>query len=619
MSERSKAANFFLRGVLNSYSQIFFSNSKVFGILLIVVTLINPIVGLSGLLCVALTGVLVFVLGFDKEQFRNGAYGFNSVLTGVLIGYYFKFGPTSLVLIGLTAVTTLMVTVAMSGVASRLGVPFLSLPFLLMGWMVLVASKSIHGLEYNDLNIYTYNNLWALGGSKLVSYYESLSFLKLPPPLELFLRSLGAIFFQYQLLAGILIAVGLIYSSRIAFVLAVVGFVSGYVMFRFLTGGATQIDYTYAGFNFVLTAIALGGIFFVPNVYSFLLAILGSCIGAVMMVALYPVFEHIGLPFYSLSFGLVVILILYAFHFRKHDLHVIRVHHQQQQPERNLYHHRLIQKRYGKSAGFDLYLPFNGKWFISQGHQGDETHKDAWQHAFDFVIVDEHQRTFRLPAASVEDFYCYGLPVLAAAPGVVAEVVDGVDDNEIGKVNMDRNWGNTVVVQHKPDLFSKVSHLKKGTMKVKVGDEVKRGDVLAMNGNSGRSPEPHIHFQMQSMPLVGAATKAFPFAHYLVFNNGMVELKTNEMPKEHETVANIIVTELMRDAFNLIAKKKITMSVRGHRREPYHLTWDVYIDDQNHPYVYCKESGAVAYFQYNGSVFQFNNFYGDTDALLFKF
>ncbi len=74
-------------------------------------------------------------------------------------------------------------------------------------------------------------------------------------------------------------------------------------------------------------------------------------------------------------------------------------------------------------------------------------------------------------------------PILAAAPGMVSFT------------GFDGNWGNTVIIKHKPELFTWYCHLDQIT--VKVGDIVNRGDKIALSGNSGRlSQTPHLHFQL---------------------------------------------------------------------------------------------------------------------------
>jgi murein DD-endopeptidase MepM/ murein hydrolase activator NlpD len=47
------------------------------------------------------------------------------------------------------------------------------------------------------------------------------------------------------------------------------------------------------------------------------------------------------------------------------------------------------------------------------------------------------------------------------------------------------------------DFTASYMHLQKGTIKVKVGDKVKMGDVLAKSGNTGESTGPHLHFEIQ--------------------------------------------------------------------------------------------------------------------------
>ena len=45
-----------------------------------------------------------------------------------------------------------------------------------------------------------------------------------------------------------------------------------------------------------------------------------------------------------------------------------------------------------------------------------------------------------------------------------------------------------------------INHLKQNSLKVKVDDKVKQGDVIAECGNSGAGPIPYIHYQLQRTP-----------------------------------------------------------------------------------------------------------------------
>lgn len=55
--------------------------------------------------------------------------------------------------------------------------------------------------------------------------------------------------------------------------------------------------------------------------------------------------------------------------------------------------------------------------------------------------------------------------------------------------------GNEVVIDHGGE-YSVLAHMKKGSVKVKVGDKVKSGDEIGLLGNSGNSSEAHLHFQV---------------------------------------------------------------------------------------------------------------------------
>lgn len=94
---------------------------------------------------------------------------------------------------------------------------------------------------------------------------------------------------------------------------------------------------------------------------------------------------------------------------------------------------------------------------------------------------------------------CWGLPIVAAADGVVAEAKDGmVDQPKLFAPNNSGGPGNYVVIDHGQGEFSLYGHLQKGSVRVRPGQKVSAGERLGLCGNSGASEIPHLHFQLQS-------------------------------------------------------------------------------------------------------------------------
>ena len=208
--------------------------------------------------------------------------------------------------------------------------------------------------------------------------------------------------------------------------------------------------------------------------------------------------------------------------------------------------------------------------------------------------------------------------MLAPADGIVEEIIDNCDDNEIGKVNTTNNWGNTIIIRHLPGLYTQMSHLKKGSFKVKIGDFVKRGDLLAHCGNSGRSPVPHLHFQVQATPTLGSRTIDYPFDYYLAKGKqGM--LQQFSRPLEGDTVSGIETMPLLKSAFNILPNSHLKFGyVNGDGTETTEQ-WESFTDAYNYKYLYCSQTESSAYYVNDGSMFYFTAFYGDKESLLYYF
>ncbi len=188
-----------------------------------------------------------------------------------------------------------------------------------------------------------------------------------------------------------------------------------------------------------------------------------------------------------------------------------------------------------------LSLPFKGKWLVFWGGDTKELnqHHDApnQRFAFDFLGADEQGKTRKGKAQVNEDYFAFGREVLAPADGNVTDVINGVRDNVPGSMNPYSALGNAVFIQHREHEVSVLAHLKLGSIKVKVGDKVKRGQVIGLCGNSGNSSEPHLHYHLQNTPIIqdGTGIKCY-YQKVIVLENGKKQSKTNYSPIKGETI-----------------------------------------------------------------------------------
>ena len=94
-----------------------------------------------------------------------------------------------------------------------------------------------------------------------------------------------------------------------------------------------------------------------------------------------------------------------------------------------------------------------------------------------------------------------GVAVLAAAPGRVRGVRDGMEDrlysDETRDAVADRDCGNGVVIDHADGWQTQYCHLAQGSVAVRPGDRVAAGNVLGRIGLSGRTQFPHLHLSLR--------------------------------------------------------------------------------------------------------------------------
>ncbi|RLD23304.1 MAG: peptidase M23 [Bacteroidetes bacterium] len=610
---------FWFESIIHSYTQVFFSKNKILGVLLIITTFFDFSLGLSGLLAVIISNLLALILGFDRKYISEGSYGFNGLLVGLGLGLFYEPNTAFFVLLVVAMLITVLVTIATSGFLAKYALPYLSIPFLVGIWSVLLASRGFESLGLSQKGVYMLNELYASGEVWLVNTYHWFNESNIPLVVLIYLKSLGAILFQFNALSGIIIAIGLLIYSRIAFSLSILSFLVAYYFYLFIGADIDALGYSYIGFNFILSGIALGSFFLVPSKSSYLWAFALVPPMVVITAAVGSIFSLIQIGMYSLPFNMVVLIFLYVLKLRiKPNSKPEEVAIQLYSPEKNLYERLSNAKRYSNFKWQAIGLPFFGEWSVSQGHKGSYTHKEEWKEAWDFVIMDDDNKQFKNEGDFREDYFCFNKPVLASGDGVIEKVLTGIEDNTIGDSNLHQNWGNSVVIKHGYQLYSQVSHLKEDSIKLKKGDEVKKGDIIGRCGNSGRSPYPHLHFQVQQTPFIGSKTMEYPLSTYLVKKNDTLKFKFFDFPKKDAIIKSVETQKLMTSAFHFVPGRTLTFKVND-GTENKNVTWKVENDMYNNRYLYCSETNSKAFFVNDDTLHYFTLFEGKRDSLLYYF
>ena len=123
--------------------------------------------------------------------------------------------------------------------------------------------------------------------------------------------------------------------------------------------------------------------------------------------------------------------------------------------------------------------------------------------AIDIIAMDDNAESHKGDEKLSNSYYIYKSNVLACDDGEVVFIQDNMNDNfNRGFLNktvdytlLGKMTGNCIVIKHDDNRYSLYGHLLKNSLKVKVGDKVKAGDIIALVGNSGNSSEPHLHFE----------------------------------------------------------------------------------------------------------------------------
>jgi hypothetical protein len=156
--------------------------------------------------------------------------------------------------------------------------------------------------------------------------------------------------------------------------------------------------------------------------------------------------------------------------------------------------------------------------------------------------------SFSGDSRDVRSYYAFGKAVLAVADGRVTAARDGLPNNIPGHneafhpavpITLDTVAGNTITIDLGGGQFAYYMHLDPGSVGVKVGDRVHRGQVIGRVGCSGDAREPHLHFEVTNSPKA-LAGEGVPYLidRYRAARSsvGPSEVRVNELPLNNTIV-----------------------------------------------------------------------------------
>ena len=194
-----------------------------------------------------------------------------------------------------------------------------------------------------------------------------------------------------------------------------------------------------------------------------------------------------------------------------------------------------------------------GPWLAANGPSAESGHRRAMiplfgsfyiaqRFAIDWVKLDASNKTYSGDSLKNSSYYAYGNDALAVADGMVTEVKDSIPENVPGlnsravPITLETVGGNHVIVDiGRGRYYAFYAHLQPGSIRVKVGDRVKRGQVLGLVGNSGNSTEPHLHFHVSdaSSPL---GSEGVPYVFESLTVVGRCQGFTSQCPRMADVV-----------------------------------------------------------------------------------
>lgn len=295
----------FADACLRGISQVMFQNNPLSGALILLAIAVAAFsTGNGQVLGGAVLGVAVgtataWLLGVDHHSLRSGQFGFSPLLTGIGVATFLQNNVAMWFYLILGAAGTTVVTLALNRVFKKYGLTAFTFPFVLTTWVLLMAAY-----QFSRLRLDTGSPPGLPGErAQTVSAFSA----DLAPAIS---KGVSQVFLADSWIAGLIILVALLINNRWAAIWALAGSVVATFVAIGFGVAETPLEKGLYGFNAVLTAIAIGSVFYKPSWRVAAYTVAGVVLTLFVGEALTTVLTPLGIPVLTGPFNIATWLLL---------------------------------------------------------------------------------------------------------------------------------------------------------------------------------------------------------------------------------------------------------------------------------------------------------------------
>ena len=287
----------FLDAVLRGIGQVMLQNNSYAGLLFLVGIFCNSMIfGCAVLLGTTVSTLTAMLLAADRSLVRAGMFGFNGAQVAIALLYFLQPDWLTCGYLVLASICTTIIMAAMLNLLSVWKMPVLTAPFVFTALGFLLACARFGRLHST--------HVLPTAGLPQAATVEGV--VTVSTVVEGLFNGVAQVFFQGNVVTGVIFVIALLVSSRVACVAALLGSLTGLLVAWGMGAAEPAIRSGAFGFNAVLAAIALGAVFFVLDAVSIVYVVLAAIATTVVFAAMSAALEPLGMPALTFPFVLVV-------------------------------------------------------------------------------------------------------------------------------------------------------------------------------------------------------------------------------------------------------------------------------------------------------------------------